>query len=154
MKKLLSIGFQLIVIGGIAQVQPAIKDTSKPAAIAIIAPVPPAPDTNIRVYEPALIQNTEDKLYQYQRYSHGTSPGFRVQINFGQEKNVMNKTQSDFSGKYPGITSYITYKQPYFRVSVGDFRSKLEAIYFLNRVRRDYPAAFVVADKIVPPPLQ
>jgi SPOR domain len=149
MKKLLIIGCQLLAITAMAQV--TVKDTAKPAPIMVAAPAPP--DTNIRVFAPALVQNMDDKLYQYQRYNHGTSPGFRVQINFGQERNAVNKTQSDFSSKYPGTTSYITYKQPYFRISVGDFRTKLEAVHFLNRVRKDYPAAFVVADKIVPPPL-
>ena len=118
-----------------------------------IAPLPSPPDTNVRIYAPTDVKNTEDKIYQYQRYNHGTSPGFRVQIDFSQDRNEVNKTQSDFSGKYPGVTSYMTYKQPYFRISVGDFRTRLEAIAFLNKVRKDYPAAFVVADKIVPPPL-
>jgi hypothetical protein len=154
MKKLLAISFQLITICAIAQVQtPLVKDTSKPAPMAVVATALPAPDTNIHVHEPAVVQNTENKLYQYQRYNHGTSPGFRVQVDFGQDKSAVYKTQSDFSGKYPGITSYITYKQPYFRMSAGDFRTRLEAVCFLNKVRKDYPAAFVVADKIVPPPL-
>lgn len=113
----------------------------------------PSSDTNVRVYAPASVTNTDQKIYDYQRYSHGTSPGFRVQIDFGQERSAVNKTQSDFSGKFPGVSSYITYKQPYFRISVGDFRTKLEAVAFLNKVRKNYRGAFVVADKIVPPPL-
>jgi len=148
--------FGFIPFYGMAQVQITFKDTAKvtPAPVAIVAPLPPAPDSNIKVYEPVIVQNTEDKVYQYQRYMHGTSPGFRVQIDFGQERNAVNKTKADFSTKYPSMTSYITYKQPYFRVSVGDFRTKLEAVCFLNKVKTDYPAAFIVADKIVPPPLQ
>jgi len=130
-----------------------VADTAKPAPMTVMASAPAASDTTLHVYAPASVKNTEQKIYDYQRYNHGLSPGFRVQIDFGQQKNAVSKTQSDFSGKFPGVPSYLTYKQPYFRVSVGDFRSKLEAVSFLNKVRKNYPGAFVVADKIVPPPL-
>jgi hypothetical protein len=132
---------------------PAVKDTAKPAAIVNVAPPVPYPDTNIKVFEQPVVKNTEQKLYDYQRYSHGASPGFRVQIDFGQDHNAVNKTKSDFSVKYPGIPAYISYKQPYFKVSVGDFRKRLDAVRLLNQVRKDYPAAFIVADRIMPPPL-
>lgn len=142
MKRLLVISFQLLAIGAVAQV----KDSA--AALAPVA------DTAIHIYAPAIVQNTEDKIYQYQRYNHGTSPGYRVQIDFGQEKDAVDKIQADFSGKYPGVPSYLTYNQPYFKLNVGDFRTRLEAVDFLNHVRKDYPAAFVVADRIMPPALQ
>ena len=147
----------IIPFVSIAQVQPStsVKDTSKPLPVAIPAPaaVPYFSDTNIRVYAPAPVRNIEQKVYDFQRYSHGTSPGFRVQIDFGQEQNALKKTRSDFSGKYPNVTTYLTYKQPYFRISVGDFRTRLDAVRFLKAVKKDYPAAFVVADRITPPPL-
>ncbi len=131
-----------------------IKDTSKTAPVIVIAPTPPAPDSNIRVDAPSVVRNTIQKVYDYQRYSHGASPGFRVQIDFSQDRNAVNKTKNDFSGKYPGMSSYVSYKQPYFRVSVGDFRNRLEAVRFLNTVKKDYPAAFLVTDRISLPPLQ
>jgi SPOR domain len=160
---------------GLAQVQPLVRDTSKhiaaitdtskhlatvrdttklaPIAI-IIPPTPPAPDSSVHVDAPALVRNVVQKLYDYQRYSHCTSPGFRVQIDFSQERSSVNNTKSNFTIKYPGMSSYVSYKQPYFRVSVGDFRSRLQASRFLNTVKKDYPAAFIVADRITLPPLQ
>ncbi len=128
------------------------RDTSKP--IIVIAPVPPAPDSGIHVYAPALVRNTIQKVYDYQRYSHCSSPGYRVQIDFSQERSSVSNTKSNFTLKYPGMSSYLTYKQPYFRVSVGDFRDRLSAERFLHTVKKDYPAAFVVADKITLPPIQ
>lgn len=160
MKKLLFIGCQLLAISAIAQVKDtalhtlpgdtAIKGVAAPV---VISALPPAPDTSIHLYMPAIVQNAEDKVYQYQRYNHGTSPGFRVQIDFAQEQNEIGKVQTGFSAKYPGVPCYITYKQPYFKLNVGDFRNKLQAVDFLNKIRKDYPGAFVVADRIMPPPL-
>lgn len=132
-----------------------VKDTAKPEPVAIIIPpTPPAPDSSIHVEAPMVVKNVIQKLYDYQRYSHCTSAGFRVQIDFSQERNSVNNTKSNFTLKYPGMSSYVSYKQPYFRVSVGDFRNRLQASRFLNTVKKDYPAAFIVADRITLPPLQ
>ncbi len=133
---------------------PIVNDTSKHAPVVVFIPPPPVPDSNIHVYQTATIKNMDQKIYDYQRYSHCTSPGFRVQVDFSQERNSINNTKSNFSLKYPSTPSYITYKQPYFRLSAGDFRTRLEAVSFLNKVKKDYPGAFLVADKIAPPPLQ
>jgi len=141
--------FGMIPFMGTAQVT----DTAKPAPVFVSTTEPAPSDTNVHIYAPVAVKSTEQKIYDYQRFSRGTSPGFRVQITFSQQRDAMNRTQSSFTGKYPGIHCYVSYKQPYFRVSVGDFRSKLEAVSFLNKVRRDYPGAFVVVDRIVPPPL-
>jgi len=144
MKKLFFISCQLIAISMVAQVR---KDTLT------YTPVSTASDTNIHVYASAVVQNVEAAIFQYQHNMHGVISGYRIQIDFGQDRNAVNKVKSDFSGKYPAQSSYITYKQPYFRVSVGDFRTKLEAVCFLNKIKYNYPAAFVVSDKITPRPL-
>ncbi len=150
----------LIPFCGIAQVKsdtgkfaimPGIKDTAKPL---VIAPLVPFPDTTIHVYEQQVVRNTVQKIYTYQSYSHGASPGFRVQIDFSQERNAVNNTKANFNAKYPGIPCYITYKQPYFRVSAGDCRKRLDAVRLHNTLKRDYPASFIVADRIASPPLQ
>jgi len=158
MKKLVTFSCLSVSVGAIAQVNDTAKmthiDTSVHTPMVVVIPVQPMPDTSVHIYAPAAVQNTENKIYQYQRYNHGTFPGFRVQINFSQEKNAVDKMQSDFAGRYPSVPAYITYKQPYFRISVGDFRNRLQAVDFLEKIRKDYPGAFVVADKIEPPPLQ
>jgi len=148
--------FGIIPLGGIAQIQiqtPIVKDTAKPAPVVEYALAPPAPDTGIRVYESAPVKCAVQRVYDYQRYSHGMSPGFRVQVDFGQDRNAINKVKSDFATQYPAMPCYISYQQPYFKMSVGDFRTKLDAVRFLNTVKKDYPAAFIVAEKIMPPPL-
>jgi len=147
------LAFGAIPLSGIAQLETPNKDTIKPAPVAIIATVPPAPDTSIHLILQPVVKNAIQKVYDYQRYTHGASPGFRVQINFGQERNAITETKSEFSDKYPTVPAYITYKQPYFRLSVGDCRTRLQAVRLLNSLKKDYPAAFIVADKIVPPPI-
>lgn len=110
-------------------------------------------DTAIHIYESNDVKNVVRKRADYAHITHGTFQGYRIQINFGQDRNAAMKVRSDFSLKYPGISNYMSYQQPYFKVNVGDFRTKLEAVKNLNLIRKAYPGAFVVNDKINPPGL-
>jgi hypothetical protein len=110
-------------------------------------------DTNIRIIASTPVNNTLQKVEQYEQMSHGTFSGYRIQVHFGSDRTGAATAKSDFSSKYPSCPSYLTYQQPYFKVCVGDFRNKLEAVDMLNKIKKDYPGAFVIRDKINPPPL-
>jgi len=111
-------------------------------------------DTAIHIYESNEVKNAIQKRADYAHLAHGTFKGYRIQINFGQDRNEANRVKGDFNTKYPGISTYMSYQQPYFKVNVGDFRSKLEAVKNLNLIRKNYPGAFIVSDKINPPAAQ
>jgi len=117
----------------------------------IAVPVPA--DTNVRVIANSQITGSIQKVQQYQQLSHGTFAGYRVQVHFGTDRNGATTVKTDFMSKYPGYSTYLTYQQPYFKVCIGDFRSKLDAANALSKIKRDYPGAFVIRDKINPPPL-
>lgn len=48
------------------------------------------------------------------------------------------------------VFSYVLYKQPFYRVHAGDFRSRNKAQEFANRVKERFPDAWVVVDQVVP----
>ena len=43
---------------------------------------------------------------------------------------------------------YRTFESPNFKVSVGDFRSKDEALRLFNELKVQYPAAFLIKENI------
>ena len=110
-------------------------------------------DTNVHVIANPSVLNTLQKVQQYEQLSRGTFPGYRIQVHFGSDRNGAASAKADFALKYPSYSTYLTYQQPYFKVCIGDFRSKLEAVSALNKIKKDYPGAFVMRDKINPPPL-
>ena len=78
--------------------------------------------------------------------------GYRVQIFFDSGSNSKNKASSikaEFEGAYPDIKSYLSYKEPYYRVRVGDFRTLTEAVGFQKKIASEYPNSFPVKDKIL-----
>lgn len=79
--------------------------------------------------------------------------GYRVQIYFGSEKAKALEMKSKFLSSYHTTPAYLDYQQPYFKIRVGDFRTKLEAYKFLQEILLDFQGAFIVNDEIELPPL-
>lgn len=77
--------------------------------------------------------------------------GFRIQI-FEESGNKSStharEVMSEFSAKYSEIPVYLTWQAPNFKVRIGDFSTRMEAEGFLNKIKRDYPIAWVIRDKI------
>ena len=80
-----------------------------------------------------------------------TMPGYRVRIFFDNKQNARAESETTlkkFKGLYPEVTAYRIYANPYFKVTVGDFRTKSEAMNLLGRIKGAFPSAFVVKENI------
>jgi hypothetical protein len=76
-------------------------------------------------------------------------PGFRVQLYQGSSRARAKEIRDLTVQAYPKLGVYMVYRQPDFRVRVGDFRDKGEATAYLNMMKADFPSAFVVPDKVL-----
>lgn len=83
----------------------------------------------------------------------GKIKGYRVQIHFGQEKAKAQDIKSKFMALHKDIPSYLDYQQPYFKIRVGDFRTKLEAYKLLQDILGEFSGSFIVSDDIELPEL-
>ena len=78
--------------------------------------------------------------------------GYRVRIFFDNRQSARadsQKVMDEFSEKYHGIPVYRSYVNPYFKVTAGDFRSKSEAMQLLQKIRQEFPSAFIVKEKSI-----
>lgn len=75
-------------------------------------------------------------------------PGYRIQIYFGNQRSKALEIKTDFSKTYPEVNSYVVYQQPYFKVRVGDFKYRLEALKLLKQIQPFFETAFIVKDEI------
>ena len=83
-----------------------------------------------------------------------TMSGFRVQIFMEVGNDAIEHAETvkkEFKYAFPGIPVYLSYGQPYYRLRVGDFRTRVEAEKCLRKIRGRYTNAFVTADDIYPP---
>ena len=52
---------------------------------------------------------------------------FRIQIAFASTKNEINTMKLNFMKKFPNVPIYLSYSAPYYKLRVGNFRTKFEA---------------------------
>jgi hypothetical protein len=83
--------------------------------------------------------------------------GFRIQIYRGSGRNAReeaNETKAEFISEFPDIASYLRFDPPnYFKVRVGDYRSKHAAYPDFKMVKSKFPNAYIVTDIITFPEL-
>ena len=80
-----------------------------------------------------------------------TLSGYRVRIFFDNKQTARvesEETLKRFESMYHDVVAYRTYANPYFKVTVGDFRTRSEAVKLLERIKGAFPSAFVVKENI------
>ncbi|MGN0034023.1 MAG: SPOR domain-containing protein [Candidatus Limimorpha sp.] len=88
------------------------------------------------------------------RTNDSTIDGFRVQIFMGLGNNALHLADSVktlFAESYPDVPAYLIFRQPYYRLRVGDFRTRLEAENLFQQLKNDFKDSFVTADRIEMP---
>ena len=79
--------------------------------------------------------------------------GYRVRIFFDSDQTARAKSEAIAAGfmeRYPGIKAYRSHVSPYFKVTVGDFRTRADAQRFASRLLNSgaYQYVFVVKETI------
>lgn len=77
--------------------------------------------------------------------------GFRIRIFFDNSQTARTRSAAvlgSFKAAFQGIPAYRSYANPYFKVTVGDYRTKAEAMANLSKIKSAFPTAFIVKEKI------
>lgn len=80
-----------------------------------------------------------------------TITGYRVRIYFDNAQNARTaseETLERFLSRYHGVPAYRSYQSPFFKVTVGDFRTRSEALELLERIKGEFPTAFILKENI------
>ena len=89
--------------------------------------------------------------------------GFRIQIYSSSNRNAKeesSKTNAEFLSKFPEsefpeLKSYTQFAQPaYYKIRVGNFRTKTEATRLFLLISKVFPDAYIVPDIIYFPDLK
>ena len=76
---------------------------------------------------------------------------YRLRIFFDNKQNarsVSEQVLTEFAEVYPDVPAFRGYVNPYFKVTVGNFRTKSEAMKFLNQIKGQYPSVFLVRESL------
>ena len=89
--------------------------------------------------------------YMEQERKLGGIPCYWIRIYSGSTHSARDEayeTKARFLKKYEGIRNDVIYDDPNFKVYIGGYRSKSETQKLLNKIKRDFPTAFIVYDII------
>lgn len=75
-------------------------------------------------------------------------PGYRVQLCFDSDKDLIDKARAQFVAEFPKIDTYVRFEAPNFNLMVGDFRTQKEAEELVERIRGKYPLTIVHKEQI------
>jgi hypothetical protein len=102
---------------------------------------------------------------QVEQQTSLTGQGYRIQIFASQEKRDADRRVEAavawwrqqvrlgaLDGVYPGDPStppvYLDFRQPYYRIRVGNFSTRAEARAFLRLIETEFPDAFIAPDTV------
>lgn len=105
---------------------------------------------NLQIRQDPRITDLLIRQVQINQRRHGTD-GFRLEIYFNSDKKAREqavRVRNDFNLVFPNIPSYLLFQTPNFKVRIGDFRNKSEALKTKAYIESKYPNAFIVKDNI------
>ena len=77
--------------------------------------------------------------------------GYRIRVYYDNGQNARNRSEAiarSISNAYPGMGVYRTFDSPNFKVTVGDFRTKDEALKVYHALKATYPTALILKETI------
>ena len=74
--------------------------------------------------------------------------GFTIQVYSGLKREDALNTKKELTSTLPGLVSEVQYSQPNFRVKVGKYFSRLDAQKDYVEVKRHFPTAIIIPDKV------
>lgn len=99
----------------------------------------------------SLIEENYNKLLVQGSKLRGVR-GYRIRIfsdNGHGAKDNQKRVLARFLSLFPDIATYYPYEDTYYKIYVGDFRTKRNAMLALDRIDGKYPNAFIVEANIV-----
>jgi len=107
-------------------------------------------DDRVTVEVDSQLVSNYNKLIAKNMKSSGI-PGYRIRIfsesGVGAKKD-QQQVRARFLSLYPGLDAYNRYDEPFFKVYVGDCRTKSEALKLNDIIKKDFPNPIIVPDFI------
>lgn len=80
----------------------------------------------------------------------GGVEGWRIQLIFKAQKEEILPYQIKFTNLYPEIPVQIAFDSPNYKLTVGNFRTRNEALKIKHQISKDFPGAYPVQISIDP----
>lgn len=100
-----------------------------------------------RLQDNARLDSLLDTLHAYNARIKGVT-GYRLLVYTGVDREQAMKSKEQLYRNYPDLEVYVTFVQPTFRVKVGDFLNRYDALRGADRIKGLFPSAVVVGETV------
>ena len=77
--------------------------------------------------------------------------GWRIQIVSSTDRRKIEEMKTSFTQKFPNIPIISQHTPPYYKIKVGAFPTKLEAMGLLYKIKQEVPGAYPTKDNKIRP---
>lgn len=106
--------------------------------------------------DPKMKALLKEKISANNDKAYVTFSGYRVQVYMGnlpkKSKVEAMEREKKIKEKYEGVSSYLTFASPFWKLRCGDFRQQTDAMVFAQKVLSDFPemaGEVVVVDDVI-----
>ena len=106
---------------------------------------------NVCVEENYKVRQAVSRQVEANKGPEGEVDGYRIRIYFDNKQKSREESQevmARFKALHPGYNVYLKFNNPNFTVTVGDFRTKVDAQIALKEIIKAFPSAFIVKEKM------
>ena len=89
-------------------------------------------------------------VYKYENILRNTGGinGWRLQLKFKAKESEIVKIKLKFIELFPDIPVFLEYQEPYYRIRVGNCRTKLEALKIKDLIKKHFTDTYPVPEII------
>jgi hypothetical protein len=91
------------------------------------------------------------KLRCIRRLEYNMMHGWRVQIDFSDDKDKLLKTREKFIKYHPKVETYLTFDKPYWKLIVGNYPDRNEAEKLIKDITPHYNSLILLKTLIFEP---
>lgn len=125
----------LVLMGGIAAAQDSSFAT--------------ASGGNVKVIKDSRIDMLIKKQIYINTLAIRNQPGFRVQVITTNRRNDASEAKARVMHAFPDYRTYLDFQAPYFKVRIGDFKTREEATELRDKLSDMFPSGVFVVPALI-----
>ncbi|WP_234736078.1 SPOR domain-containing protein [Tellurirhabdus bombi] len=76
------------------------------------------------------------------------APGYRIQVYVGDARQKADQAKVYTYQNHPELNPYLSYRQPTYRLKVGDFMRRMDAERYLEILKQQFSSAILLPDRV------
>ena len=96
-----------------------------------------------------LVKKQIDINEETTRDTRRTAPGFRIQVINSNDRNKVFAVKAKIYQLYPELKPYLMYQPPFYKLKVGNFKTKEEAEEYRQELSRQFPTGLYIVRDVI-----